>query len=250
MKPRGRLVVFLAGGLVAAAMVVAGLLDMPPFGHYRGPYGNVINRVAVPERHATNAVVAVVIDYRGFDTLGEELILFTAVMGVTLLLRIQRGEREPPAAVRAEDHVPQLTSDAVRVGALCMIAPLVVMALYLVTHGQASPGGGFQGGAVLAAAPLMVYLAGRYVTFRALDPPKMLDLGEGLGAAGFLVMGLVGMVAGMAYLANVLPLGRTGSVLSAGTLPVINLAIGLEVGAGIVFVIYEFMEQTLLIRRR
>jgi multicomponent Na+:H+ antiporter subunit B len=131
-----------------------------------------------------------------------------------------------------------------------MVAPLVVLALYLVAHGQVTPGGGFQGGAVLAAAPLMIYLAGRYVTFRALDPPKLLDLGEGLGAAAFVVVGLAGLAGGAAFLTNVLPLGRTGSVFSAGTLPVINLAIGLEVAAGIVFVIYEFMEQTLLIRKR
>ena len=58
-----------------------GLSGLPPFGHYHGRYGHLINGIALPQRHATNAVTAVVFDYRGFDTLGEEFILFTAVLG-------------------------------------------------------------------------------------------------------------------------------------------------------------------------
>ena len=53
-----------------------------------------MNTIAVPQRHTANVVTAVVFDYRGFDTMGEEFILFAAVSGVVLLLRETRGARE------------------------------------------------------------------------------------------------------------------------------------------------------------
>jgi multicomponent Na+:H+ antiporter subunit B len=124
----------------------------------------------------------------------------------------------------------------------------VLLGLYIVVHGHLTPGGGFQGGVILASAFLMVYLAGRYITFRQISPKGLLDAGEGTGAGGFVLVGFVGMLAGAAFLENVLPLGQTGKVFSAGTLPVINLSVGLEVGAGLLLVMWEFLEQALVVR--
>jgi multicomponent Na+:H+ antiporter subunit B len=47
---------------------------------------------------------------------------------------------------------------------------------------------------------------------------------------------------------NFLPLGQAGNIFSGGMLPLINLSVGLEVVAGVVLVIYEFLEQTLMVR--
>ncbi|HJU15537.1 MAG TPA: sodium:proton antiporter, partial [Stellaceae bacterium] len=88
---RIRRLLFLVMAAAAAAMAVRGLLGLAPFGHYPGPYGDIINAVATRERHVTNMVTAVTFDYRGFDTLGEEYMLFAAVTGVALLLRDARG---------------------------------------------------------------------------------------------------------------------------------------------------------------
>jgi hypothetical protein len=77
MSSGTRRAVFLPAAAVVAAVLVWGLTGLPGFGHYRGPYGLVLNDVAVQERHMTNVVTAVVFDYRGFDTLGEEFILPT-----------------------------------------------------------------------------------------------------------------------------------------------------------------------------
>jgi hypothetical protein len=81
-----------AAGL--AALLLWSVAGLPDFGHYRGPYGNVLNQVVPGERHVTNVVSAVVFDYRGIDTLGEEFILFSAAMGVALLLRDAREEEQ------------------------------------------------------------------------------------------------------------------------------------------------------------
>src|SRR5204863_3708095 len=99
-------------------------------------------------------VGATVFDYRAVDTLGEEFILFTAVVGVALLLRKRReGAYEPRDEVR---------SDAIRaLGAL--FAPAVfLLGLWVVAFGYVTPGGGFQGGVIVAGAFLLVYVAGGY----------------------------------------------------------------------------------------
>src|SRR5919204_6516496 len=96
MSARARHWLFLASAPVLAVLLLIALAKLPGFGRYPGPYGDLINSVAVDERHVTNAISAVNFDYRGLDTLGEEYILFTAVVGVMLLLREQRAGRARP----------------------------------------------------------------------------------------------------------------------------------------------------------
>lgn len=250
MNVRARAALFAIAGASTFVLLVWGLAGLPKFGHYGGPYGAVLNRVELRERHATSVVASVVFDYRGFDTAGEEFILFVAVMAVAMVLRVQREEKEAGSHARLGARALGDTSDAVRVAGILLIGPAVLLGLYVVAHGHATPGGGFQGGLVLSSAPLILYLVGRYLSFRRLNPVSLLDFGEGVGIGGFVVIGLIGLVAGIAFLDNVLPLGRPGSVFSAGTLPVINLSVGLGVAAGIVLILFEFLEQTLMIRRR
>ena len=145
----------LAGLAVLLVWGVAGLAD---FGHYSGPYGTILNAVEPGERHAANVVAAVVFDYRGVDTLGEELILFCAVMGLAFLLRENREENT--RGIR--DRVP---SEAVRVVGVVAIPVVVLLALDLVAHGYVTPGGGFQGG-VVAAAGLLLGAALTHATAR------------------------------------------------------------------------------------
>jgi multicomponent Na+:H+ antiporter subunit B len=249
MTRRARVWLFAVGAIGVGALLVWSFTGLPSFGHYRGPYGNVINAQTAPQRHATNAVAAVNFDYRGFDTIGEEFILFAAVIGVSALLRLQRREHEVWSPIdRARANASDEEADSVAVVCMALVAPLVLLGLYIVVHGHLTPGGGFQGGVILASAFLMVYLAGRYITFRQVSPKSLLDAGEGTGAGGFVLVGFVGMLAGAAFLENVLPLGQTGKVFSAGTLPVINLSVGLEVAAGLLLVMWEFLEQTLMVR--
>jgi multicomponent Na+:H+ antiporter subunit B len=90
MSRTARTVLFVASGAVLAALLGWGLAGLEAFGHYDHRYGLLLSRVAPDERHAANVVAAVVFDYRGFDTVGEELLLLAAVMGTALLLRERR----------------------------------------------------------------------------------------------------------------------------------------------------------------
>jgi multicomponent Na+:H+ antiporter subunit B len=249
MSRRAQVALFLAGAVGLALLLAWGLGGLPPFGEYRGPYGDVLNRVVVSERHVSEVVTAVVFDYRGFDTLGEEFILFASVVGVALLLRVGREEEErQPGREAAHGEAP--TTDAIRVAGLGMVGPTVLLGLAIAAHGHVTPGGGFQGGVILASGSLLVFLAGTYLTFRRVNPEGLIDLAEGTGAGGFASVGLLGLVVGAAYLENVLPLGISGDLLSGGTIPLANMAVALAVAAGFVLILYEFLEQTLVVRVR
>src|ERR1700761_2330311 len=91
MSRRGRMLLFLPSLLIFFSLFALASKNLPPWGQYRGPYGDAISRLAVYERHATDAVNAINYDYRAFDTLGEEFILFTAVLGVMMLLRREKS---------------------------------------------------------------------------------------------------------------------------------------------------------------
>src|SRR5207244_3840281 len=138
VRRRVRLGTFAVSGSVLAALFVWALTDLPDFGDFRGEYGRILNSVTGSERHVTNVVAAVVFDYRGFDTLGEEFLLFAAVMAVALLLREARSGEER--------RVDRVQSDGVRAGGLFAAGPTVVLGLDVVADGDLAPGGGYQAG--------------------------------------------------------------------------------------------------------
>jgi multicomponent Na+:H+ antiporter subunit B len=237
---------FLAAAPLVAGVLAWGVAGLPGFGRYPGPYGLLIDRLVMAQRHSTEAVAAVTFDYRGFDTVGEEYILFMAAVGVSVLLRHLRGEpdRAPVGLGEAQSGRAPATSEAVRLAGLLLTAPGVVLGVYVVTHGHLTPGGGFQGGVILASVAFLVYLTAQRLPLSRVLPRGLTEAAHALGAGGFVAVGLAGVLAGLAYLTNrLLPLGTTGQLNSAGFIPIINALVGLEVAAALVLVISEFVQQ-------
>jgi multicomponent Na+:H+ antiporter subunit B len=250
MTPSQRRWAFLAGMAGLAAFYLWGLTGLPGFGRYPGPYGDIINRIAVAQTNATGVVSAVNFEYRGFDTVGEEFILFAAATGMIVVLRHLRGERRRSARDEQADWQASATSDAVRMVGLIFTGPIVVMGWYLASHAQTSPSGGFQGGVVLATAFLLIYLAGEFLIFERISPIDIIEAVEAVGAGGFAAVGVSAVAMGLPYLANFLPLGTTpGAVSSSGTIALISFFVGLEVAAAFVLIVGELLEQTLLVHR-
>ncbi len=255
MNRRVRRWFFLICACAIFGLFVSAVRQMPTFGHYRGPYGDILNRETVYERHITDVVTAVNFDWRGIDTLGEESILFLSVIGTLVLLRkpsseVNDSHDENDTADKRKGREIPLPSAATRVATLGLVGPLVVFGLYIVAHGHLTPGGGFQGGVILATAPLLVYLAGDLKSFKRIANHETVQIGEALGLLGFLILGLPGMIRGGAYLRNVLPLGTSGHVFSGGMIAPINVCTGVAVSAGLVAVTYVFLEHTLETRLR
>jgi len=250
MKPATRRSLFLVAGGVLFAALIWGFAGLPDFGDFNGAYGQFLNGASTPERATTDVITAVNFDYRGFDTLGEEFILFAAVIGVTSLLRTLRGEREgAPDDDAPGRRVPE-TSLAVRITGLLLVGPTVLVGIYIVAHGHQTPGGGFQGGVILATGLLLTYLSADYLTMRRVGPTALIELAEGLGTAGFVLIALGGLVFAGVFFENFLPIGTAGRLLTAGTIPLGNVAVGLAVTGGFAFMLSEFLQQTLTKRRR
>jgi multicomponent Na+:H+ antiporter subunit B len=250
MTPGQRRWMFLAGVAGLVAFYLWGLAGLPGFGDYPGPYGFILNHVAVAQTKATGVVSAVNFEYRGFDTVGEEFILFAAAAGVSVVLRQLRGERERPAADEAADRDVPPTSGAVRMLALLFTGPVIVVGWWLASHAQTNPSGGFQGGVILATAFILVYLSGEFLVFKRFSPVDLTDVVEAVGAGGFAAIGVSAVAMGLPYLYNFLPLGSTpGAVSSSGTIALISFFVGLEVAAAFILIIGELLEQTLLIRQ-
>ncbi|HVV30649.1 MAG TPA: MnhB domain-containing protein [Mycobacteriales bacterium] len=239
MSGRGRAVVFAVVAAALAAVLGAGFAGLPSFGTSTHPYGDAAVHAALALRHTANAVGSVTFDQRGLDTLGEEFILLSAVLGATLLLRPERGER--PARWEV-DQAPSLPAVA-RGTALVLLALTFLLAISVVLHGHLTPGGGFQGGVIAASSLHLLYVGGGPSVLSRFRPEGAYDLLEAAGAAAYVVVGLGGLVASGAFLANDVPHGSTGAALSAGTVPLLNIAVGLEVGAGVVLLLSRFLRQ-------
>lgn len=244
MSRRARLGLLVLGLGGLGVLLVAALLSAPPSGRDSHPYGDAAIRNAVVLRHTANTVASVTFDQRGFDTLGEEFLLFASVLGAVVLLRPEPGER--PGSV---SDVPE-PLDAVRLMGALTLPVVTLVGLYVIAHGHLSPGGGFQGGVVLATALHLLFITGDYEALRRVRPVPFVDVGEATGAIAYVAIGVVGLVAGAAFLQNTLPLGSFNSLLSAGTVPLLNVAVGLEVACGTVLLLAEFLEQALVVRER
>jgi len=102
---------------------------------------------------------------------------------------------------------------------------------------------------VLATGWHLLYVAGRYAAIRRAAPPTMLEITESAAAAAFAAVGLAGLVVGGAFLANFLPTGSLGDLLSSGTVAVLNGAVGVAVAAAMVLLLSGFLEQAVVLRR-
>jgi multicomponent Na+:H+ antiporter subunit B len=239
MSRRTRFAVFAVAVSGFGALLVWGTAGLPDFGHYHGRLGLILTKAPVKERQATNAVTAIVFDYRGLDTLGEEFILFAAVTGVALLLREAREGMPEPA--------DEVSSDTVRAVGISLAACVLVLGIWVVAHGAITPGGGFQGGVVVASAFLLLWLAGSLRSYRAVTPMWAVDFAEGLGAGAFVGAGLLALVLGQPFLHNLLPYGLAGKLSSGGSIPIVNWATALAVTAAFVLLFSEFLEERSLV---
>jgi len=200
------------GGLGFLLLVITGDLV---FGDPPMLIGRGIQQAAPDQVGAANIVTAVVLGYRGLDTLGELSILFAAATAGGLVLGSTRSRNTRPAGF------------ILRTGVDLLFPLLLVAGLYVVIHGHLTPGGGFQGGVILAAAFFLPLLA------RPQDVPDhtWLSVIEGLAGTAFIGIGLAALYQGEAFLTPMLDKGVLGELVSSGTLPLLYLAVGLKVGA-------------------
>jgi multicomponent Na+:H+ antiporter subunit B len=230
--------VFWLGAAGVGALFVLALLRMPSFGSLVHPYRDMSVPAAVA-RSSPNVVSSINFDQRGLDTLGEETILLGSVVGAAALLRPSPDEKD-----RLDGGEGRIL-DATRLLGLVFLPLTLIVGLDVVTHGHLTPGGGFQGGVVLATGVHLLYVAGSYRMLRRLRPLAWYQVVEALAAGAFVLLGLTGLLLSGAFLLNVLPYGTLGDLFSSGTVFLLNVAVGTEVTSGVVVLLAQFLAQAL-----
>ena len=181
-----------------------------------------------------NLITAVLYDYRAFDSLGESTVIFGAVSGIVLIL----SRKMLPVSSKGLSFIVKRS--------LGIMTPFIALfGFYVITHGHLTPGGGFQGGVILAAISIIFSIVyGSAFDYRRYSPQTKTALETG-GALTFLGLGLAGIVMEGAFLHNLGFLtAETGTLISAGSIPYVNLGVGFKVGAGLAIIFYSMIQKT------
>lgn len=180
------------------------------------------------ETGSANMVTSIVVNYRSFDTLGEVTVLFISALGVSLIVgtsdkMIERSE----------------SGFILKTGARILTPVLLILGIYVITHGHLTPGGGFQGGSMIASSVLLLILSNKeYV-----PEGKKFKMLEGLSGSIYILIGLAGMATTGYFLKNFVSTGTVGELFSAGLIPVIYLFIGLKVGSELTGILADFLKK-------
>ncbi len=181
---------------------------------------------------AANLVASVIVTYRGLDTLGEVTILFLAASIIGFFLKARRDNQRAPKQVRK-------TSEILETAAKVITPVIFLFGIYVFINGHLTPGGGFQGGAIIASGLVLMLLA---------NPVKKINHNiirviESISGFSFILLGIFGLLLAGGFLDNAfLPLGDFGTLLSAGAVPLIYIFIGLKVGAELSGIVSNLQE--------
>ncbi len=176
---------------------------------------------------AANLVTSVVVSYRGLDTLGEITVLFAATAGVTMLFAARKPKKRKQKGSSDNDS-RRTGSELLQTGADFLFPILWMFGIYIFVHGHLTPGGGFQGGVIIASAVLLLLFAD---SDRKMGH-TILQIAEALSGAAYVAVGLLGLWFAAGFLdPRFLPTGEFGQLFSAGAIPIIYSLIGIKVGA-------------------
>jgi len=228
---------------VTGAVLIYGTMDLPVFGDPTAPAHNHVapyyllesyNDIGIP-----NVVASILASYRGYDTLGEVVVVFSAVIGVLALLGLR--ERPPGFVVGPPRRLDQHA--VLKVIAKLVVPVILLFALYVQFHGEYSPGGGFQAGVIFAAAIILYALVFGLDEARTVIPPRVLQKLPAVGVLIFGGVGLLTMLLGGNYLAynalrdNPQKAQQTGIIL-------VEIGVGVTVASVMLLIYFTFAERS------
>ena len=173
-----------------------------------------------------NAVTAIVVNFRGFDTLGEVTVLFLAATGLgSILFR----RRDTHTGLNPKRKAPE-ASRIVQVGGKLLFPLIVLLGAYVFIHGHLTPGGGFQGGVIVATGYLLLLVSFRKYSVNH----SSLTWVEAVAGSIFAGIGIAGILLGKTFLENFLPTGILNNLLSGGIIGIIYVAVGFKVASELI----------------
>lgn len=174
----------------------------------------------IEEIGSANLVTSVVVSYRGLDTLGEVTILFLSAAIVGFFLKVDNTDNK--------NRPLKYTSEILNTASQVLVPIMLLFGAYVFINGHLSPGGGFQGGAIIASGLVLMFIA---------QPKKemghkMINIVESVSGVSFVLLGVAGVLFASGFLDNkIFSLGKFGTLFSAGIIPIIYIFVGLKVGS-------------------
>jgi multicomponent Na+:H+ antiporter subunit B len=295
--------------VATGALMLYGIQDMPGLGDPDAPVHQRAGRFYMSEAsmeltHAPNMVTSVLASYRGFDTLFETAVIFTAGAAMILLLRSspeetqerqdsQKSERKQRRkgkrrktksrrkrrrqskrliAARAAADVGELEetpgseergnigqsarllrgsakphslaeAEVLSTVAKAVIPMAIVFGVYVITHGELGPGGGFQGGVIVAAAYILCALVFGLERAQSLISIRLTDKLPAVGVLIYAGVGVTTLLMGGGFLDyNVLNAAHPASGQMIG-MTVIELGVGLTVATVMITIFNEVVRE-------
>ncbi len=179
---------------------------------------------SVNDLKVANTITAVVVNFRGFDTLGEVSVLFLAATGLASVL--YRRKEDDDEVEEKVDRIQTSSSSLMRTGAKILFPLILLLGIYVFIHGHLTPGGGFQGGAIIATGFLLML-----ITFKRFNTNHNVMVWlESLSGLAFVGIGIYGLVAYGSFLQNTGSTGNLNELVSGGFIPLIYIFVGVKVG--------------------
>jgi len=232
----------IAGALALGAAVCAGTAALAPivFSAHQWPTAarDALDAQGYGETGAENLVSSIYLGYRAYDTIGETVVLLAALAGAMAIISAKQAPEPsgPPSEPRPQRRAANRTEliDAVS----GKLAPIVLLfGAYVMLNGHLSPGGGFQGGVILASGIAFIAIGRREGGLGAIAPrrrafdPATLGAVEAVAFAVLIALAVAGAFGGGGITGN--PIGSDGNLPRVTYIVGMNIAIGLKVGSGI-----------------
>lgn len=213
--------------------------ELPKTGELDNPANNEVERRYVEkgleETGATNIVAGMILDYRAFDTLGESHVLFVAAITVTILLRLDKKERDPEdtkitetiGEAEEEDKIFEPHHDAILQKVAMLLVPIIILfGIYVILNGHLSPGGGFSGGAIIGAALILYLNAFGFEKTEKFFNEKVYKTVIFSGLAFYALAKCYAFFCGANGLDSHISKGIPGHIISAGLILPLDIAVG------------------------
>ncbi len=239
---------------LTGAFLLYGTGELPDWGDPHSPaslhLSNYYIEKAVEETDVPNLVTAVLADYRGFDTMFETAVVFCAGLACFLLLRDFRPKQDhyyrhvpsgvvlhvknPDKEIRVGREFEDMDRDWVPsdiiIKTVCRILiPFIqIYALYVVAHGDFSPGGGFQGGVIFGSSLILIAIAYNLKTLMKRISEKFLGVFSAIGVLIYVGIGALAMFMG----GHFLDYGKLEPILGHHHVRALGM-LGVEIGVGI-----------------
>ena len=226
--------------LIAFVIVVMGYMFYNTYSNYetRTELAGIAQHFAskgAQEVGAANLVTAVVVTYRGFDTLGEVTILFLTASIIAFFLKLKDEDYESEITHRD-------TTELLVTASQILIPIIFLFGIYVFMNGHLTPGGGFQGGAIIATGVALMIMATPNLKLNY----HVIHWVESVSGVSFVLIGVLGLIfIDGGFLSNKVfgdDLGEFGTLFSAGAIPIIYSFVGLKVGAEISNILNKYQK--------